>query len=58
VKQAITHPWALSETEARVETVAGVDVAYYQHSNKLIAAVVVLNASTFEIVASATAGDE
>jgi deoxyribonuclease V len=76
MKQAITHPWALSETEAialqrqlaqrversdrlnRIATVAGVDVAYDQHSNKLIAAVVVLNASTFEIVASATAVDE
>ena len=76
MEQAITHPWALSETEAvelqrqlamRVErcdrldavaTVAGVDVAYDQYSNKLIAAVVVLNARTFEIVCSATAQDE
>ena len=76
MKQAITHPWTLSEPEAielqrqlamrverndrlnEVQTVAGVDVAYDQHSNKLIAAVVVLNASTFNIICSATAEDE
>ncbi len=76
MKQAITHPWSLSETEAialqcqlaqrversdrlnHVDTVAGVDVAYDQHSKRLVAAVVVLNASTFEIVDTATAIDE
>lgn len=40
-----------------VQTVAGVDVAYDKHSNKLVAAVVVLDAHSLAIVDSATAED-
>ncbi len=40
-----------------VRTVAGVDVAYDKHSDKLIAAVVVLDAQTLQVVAQASAQD-
>ncbi|MCX4026398.1 deoxyribonuclease V [Endozoicomonas sp. SM1973] len=40
---------------SEIHYVAGVDVAYEKHSNQLIAAVVVLNASTLQIVETATA---
>lgn len=40
-----------------IRTVAGVDVAYDKHSSKLVAAVVVLNAVSLEVVASASAQD-
>lgn len=40
-----------------INTVAGVDVAYDKHSNKLIAAAVVLDVQTLTILACATAED-
>lgn len=40
-----------------VRTVAGVDVAYDKHSDKLVAAVVVLDAETLQVVAQASARD-
>jgi deoxyribonuclease V len=40
-----------------IKTVAGVDVAYDKHSNKLVAAAVVLDAVTLAILDSATAED-
>lgn len=40
-----------------VRTVAGVDVAYDKHSDKLIAAVVVLDAATLAVVAQESAQD-
>ena len=40
-----------------MRTVAGVDVAYDKHSNKLVAAVVVLDYETLKIVAQASAQD-
>jgi deoxyribonuclease V len=40
-----------------IRTVAGVDVAYDQHSNKLVAAVVVLDVDTLKVVAQASAQD-
>jgi len=41
-----------------VQLVAGVDVAYDKHSDRLFAAVVILNAQTLQIVEIATAEDE
>jgi deoxyribonuclease V len=41
----------------QVNLVAGVDVAYQKDSNKLVAAVVILDADTLEIVETATAED-
>lgn len=40
-----------------VRTVAGVDVAYDKHSNRLVAAVVVLDYDTLQVVAQASAQD-
>ncbi|WP_330962009.1 deoxyribonuclease V [Photobacterium sp. 53610] len=40
-----------------IKLVAGVDVAYQKDSNRLVAAVVTLNAKTLEIVETATAED-
>jgi deoxyribonuclease V len=40
-----------------IKTVAGVDVAYDKHSNKLVAAAVVLDAITLAVLDSATAED-
>ncbi len=40
-----------------VRTVAGVDVAYDKHSDRLVAAVVVLDADTLEVIAQASAQD-
>ncbi|MDR9856645.1 deoxyribonuclease V [Paenibacillus sp. VCA1] len=40
-----------------VEYVAGVDVAYSKHSGNLVAAVVILNAESLELVESATVED-
>lgn len=40
-----------------IRTVAGVDVAYDQHSNKLVAAVVVLDVDTLKVLAQASAQD-
>lgn len=42
----------------QVSLVAGVDVAYAKESDKLVAAVVILNADTFEIIETATAEDQ
>ena len=40
-----------------IRTVAGVDVAYDKHSDKLVAAVVVLDYETLDVIASASAQD-
>ncbi|MEJ2613251.1 MAG: deoxyribonuclease V [Candidatus Thiodiazotropha sp.] len=40
-----------------VHLVAGVDVAYEKHSNKLVAAVVILDANTLDVIETATAKD-
>lgn len=40
-----------------IKLVAGVDVAYQKNSDRLVAAVVILNADTLEIVETATAED-
>lgn len=40
-----------------IKLVAGVDVAYQKDSDKLVAAVVILNAETLEVVETATAED-
>lgn len=50
--RVITH-----DCLGEVRTVAGVDVAYDKHSNKLVAAAVVLDAHSLEVVDSATAED-
>ncbi len=41
----------------KVQLVAGVDVAYDKHSDKLVAAVVVLGADTLEVIETVTAED-
>ena len=51
-QQVITHN-CLGE----IKTVAGVDVAYDKHSDKLVAAVVVLDAASFAVLDSAAATD-
>jgi deoxyribonuclease V len=51
-RQVITH-----DCLGEVRTVAGVDVAYDKHSNKLVAAAVILDAHSLAIVDSATAED-
>jgi deoxyribonuclease V len=51
-KQVITH-----DCLGEVRIVAGVDVAYDKHSNRLVAAAVVLDAHTLAVVDSATAED-
>lgn len=40
-----------------INTIAGVDVAYDKHSDKLVAAVVVLDANTLEVIETASAKD-
>jgi deoxyribonuclease V len=40
-----------------VHLVAGVDVAYEKHSDKLVAAVVILDANTLDVIETATAED-
>ncbi len=41
----------------KIQLVAGVDVAYDKHSEKLVAAVVVLDANTLEVIETVTAED-
>jgi deoxyribonuclease V len=72
MKQVISHPWNLSETDAcalqrklatkvetadrfnQIKTIAGVDVAYDKHSDRLIAAVVVLDAVSLNVIEQVT----